>query len=59
MFLFAGFLPPKSGPRRTRLDALKEVPATLIFFETAPRAAKSLADMAEVLGPRDAAIARS
>ncbi len=57
-FLFAGFLPPKSGPRRTRLNALREVPATLIFFETAPRLAKSLTDMAEVLGPRDAAIAR-
>jgi len=57
-FLFAGFLPPKSGPRRTRLAALKEVPATLILFETSPRLAKSLADMAEVLGPREAAIAR-
>jgi len=57
-FLFAGFLPPKSGPRRTRLAALKEVPATLILFEAAPRLAKSLADMAEVLGPREAAIAR-
>jgi len=57
-FLFAGFLPPKSGPRRTRLAALKEVPATLILFEAAPRLAKSLADMAEVLGSRQAAIAR-
>jgi len=57
-FLFAGFLPPKSGPRHARLAALKEVPATLILFETAPRLAKSLADMVEVLGPREAAIAR-
>jgi len=57
-FLFGGFLPPKSGPRHTRLTALKEAPATLILFETAPRLAKSLADMAEVLGPREAAIAR-
>jgi 16S rRNA (cytidine1402-2'-O)-methyltransferase len=57
-FLFAGFLPPKSGPRRTRLAELAAAPATLIFFETAPRLAKSLAEMAEVLGPRDAAIAR-
>ncbi len=57
-FLFAGFLPPKSGPRHTRLAALKDAPATLILFETAPRLAKSLADMAEVLGPREAAIAR-
>ena len=57
-FLFAGFLPSKSGARQTRLAALKDVPATLILFETAPRLAKALADMAEVLGPREAAIAR-
>ena len=57
-FLFAGFLPPKSGARQTRLAELKDVPATLILFETAPRLAKALADMAAVLGPRPAAIAR-
>jgi 16S rRNA (cytidine1402-2'-O)-methyltransferase len=57
-FLFAGFLPPKSGPRHTRLAMLKEVPATLILFETSPRLAKSLADMAAVLGPREVVIAR-
>ena len=39
-FLFAGFLPPKSGgQRRTRLEELKPVPATLIFFETSSRLA--------------------
>ena len=48
----------KPGARRKRLDELKPVPATLVFFETAPRLAKSLADMAEVLGPREAAIAK-
>jgi 16S rRNA (cytidine1402-2'-O)-methyltransferase len=57
-FLFGGFLPPKSGQRTTRLKALKETPATLILFETAPRLAKSLADMAEVLGNREAAVTR-
>jgi 16S rRNA (cytidine1402-2'-O)-methyltransferase len=57
-FLFAGFLPPKSGPRRTRLEELRQAPATLVLFETAPRLAKSLADMAEVLGSREAAIAK-
>ncbi len=57
-FLFAGFLPPKSGPRRSRLEELKEVPATLIVFETGPRLAKSLTDMAAVLGAREAAIAK-
>ena len=34
------------------------MPATLVFFETAPRLPKSLADMAEVLGPREAALAK-
>ena len=38
--------------------SLRDVPATLVFFETAPRLAKSLADMAEVLGAREAAVAR-
>lgn len=57
-FLFAGFLPPKSGQRQARLTQLKDVPATLILFETPPRLAKALADMAEVLGARDAVIAR-
>ncbi len=58
-FLFAGFLPPKSAARRTRLDELKAVPATLVFYETGPRLAAALADMADVLsGERSATVAR-
>ena len=57
-FLFAGFLPPKPGARQARLAVLKDAPATLLFFETPQRLAKSLADMAEVLGPREAVVAR-
>jgi 16S rRNA (cytidine1402-2'-O)-methyltransferase len=57
-FLFGGFLPPKSGPRQKRLEELKLVPATLVLFETGSRLPKSLADMAEVLGPREAALAK-
>jgi 16S rRNA (cytidine1402-2'-O)-methyltransferase len=57
-FFFVGFLPPKSGERRTALSALIAVPGTLIFFESAQRLAGSLADMAEILGSREAAIAR-
>jgi 16S rRNA (cytidine1402-2'-O)-methyltransferase len=57
-FLFAGFLPPKGGQRRKRLEGLKPVPATLIFYETASRLAATLADMAEVFGAREAAIAK-
>ncbi|MGI8724154.1 MAG: 16S rRNA (cytidine(1402)-2'-O)-methyltransferase [Methyloceanibacter sp.] len=57
-FLFAGFLPPKSGPRRTRLEELKSSPATLVFFEASSRVARSLTDLAAVLGPREAAVAK-
>lgn len=57
-FYFEGFLPPKSAARRSRAEALKAVPGTLIFYETGPRLAASLADLAEVLGPRPAAVAR-
>ncbi|RWD03093.1 MAG: 16S rRNA (cytidine(1402)-2'-O)-methyltransferase [Mesorhizobium sp.] len=58
-FLFAGFLPVKTGQRLTRLEALKSVPATLIFFESPRRLAETLAAMAEALGgTRRAAIGR-
>jgi 16S rRNA (cytidine1402-2'-O)-methyltransferase len=57
-FFFAGFLPPKSGERRTTLEELKSVPSTLVFFESAPRLAECLADMHSVLGPRPAVVAR-
>ena len=57
-FLFAGFPPPKSAARRTFLEELKPLRATLVFFEGASRLGESLADMAAVLGPRPAAVAR-
>ncbi|MER9245322.1 16S rRNA (cytidine(1402)-2'-O)-methyltransferase [Mesorhizobium sp. M0590] len=58
-FLFAGFLPVKTGQRLTRLEALKAVPATLIFFESPRRLAETLSAMVEVLGgARKAAIGR-
>src|SRR5690606_8082710 len=56
--LFAGFPPPKSGARRAMLDDLRSQRQTLVFFESGPRLADSLADMAAVLGPRPAAVAR-
>lgn len=56
--LFAGFLPPKSGARRAMLDELRSQRQTLVFFESGPRLADSLTDMAAVLGPRPAAVAR-
>jgi 16S rRNA (cytidine1402-2'-O)-methyltransferase len=57
-FLFAGFLPSKRGERRTALEGLGAIPATLILFEAPQRLAESLADMASVLGDRPAVIAR-
>ncbi|HXP75507.1 MAG TPA: 16S rRNA (cytidine(1402)-2'-O)-methyltransferase [Stellaceae bacterium] len=57
-FLFSGFLPVKSGARRRALRGLAAVPASLIFYETAPRLADSLGDMAAMLGDRPAAVAR-
>jgi 16S rRNA (cytidine1402-2'-O)-methyltransferase len=57
-FLFAGFPPPKAGARREMFEELADVPATLVFFETGPRLAESLADMAAVYGDRSAAIGR-
>jgi 16S rRNA (cytidine1402-2'-O)-methyltransferase len=57
-FLFAGFLPAKRTARRRALEELRVVPATLLFFESAPRLAESLTDMLDVLGDRPAAVAR-
>ena len=57
-FLFAGFLPPKSPARRTEIRALAAVPATLIIYEAPQRLATALQDLADMLGPRPAAVAR-
>ncbi|HYG25366.1 MAG TPA: 16S rRNA (cytidine(1402)-2'-O)-methyltransferase [Caulobacteraceae bacterium] len=57
-FLFAGFPPPKSAARKTFLAELAPVRATLVFFEGGSRLSASLADMAEVFGPREGAVAR-
>ncbi len=57
-FFFEGFLPPKSGQRRTRLAEIVRIPATLVLFETGPRLAAALADLAAELGPREAAVCR-
>ena len=56
--MFAGFLPAAEGARRAQISELAELAATTIWFETPSRLARSLADMAEILGPRDAVIAR-
>ncbi|MEM9495359.1 MAG: 16S rRNA (cytidine(1402)-2'-O)-methyltransferase [Pseudomonadota bacterium] len=57
-FLFAGFAPPKQGARARAFASLATAPATLIFYETAPRLAGALAAMAEAFGDRRAIVAR-
>jgi 16S rRNA (cytidine1402-2'-O)-methyltransferase len=58
-FLFAGFLPPKEAARRARIAELGRVPATLVFFESGPRVAATLAELAAGLGAtREAALCR-
>ena len=57
-FFFGGFLPAREGERRRAIAAAANVPATLVFFEAPHRLVDSLVDLADLLGPRPAAIAR-
>ncbi|MBJ2244524.1 MULTISPECIES: 16S rRNA (cytidine(1402)-2'-O)-methyltransferase [Pseudomonas] len=49
-FIFEGFLPAKAVGRRARLQALKEEPRTLIFYEAPHRILECLQDMELVFG---------
>jgi 16S rRNA (cytidine1402-2'-O)-methyltransferase len=55
---FGGFLPAKKGDRRRRLEELRDVPATLVLYETPHRLNKALIDCFEILGDRRAAVVR-
>lgn len=57
-FLFLGFLPAKSGQRRSAIEAVRAVAASLVVLEAPQRLADCLADLAAVLGARPAVIAR-
>ncbi len=57
-FFFAGFMSAKSGARRSRLQALKDVPATLVFYESPSRLAAALSDIGAQLAGRDVVVAR-
>jgi 16S rRNA (cytidine1402-2'-O)-methyltransferase len=57
-FFFAGFLPSRPNARRTRLSELRSVPGTLIFYEAPHRLAATLKDACEILGEREAVVAR-
>lgn len=58
-FLFAGFLPPKPGARRTEIAALAPIPAALVFYEAPHRVEETVADLAALLEPeRELVVAR-
>ena len=57
-FFFGGFLPARSGARRARLAELRSLPATLVFYEGPHRIAATLKDAQEILGERQAVVAR-
>ena len=57
-FLFAGFLPSRSSARRAKLEALRSMDATLIFYEAPHRIAAALRDAADILGNRRGVVAR-
>jgi 16S rRNA (cytidine1402-2'-O)-methyltransferase len=57
-FFFEGFLPAKATARRNRLTELARIDATLVLFESGNRVQDTLAELAEIMGGRDAAICR-
>jgi 16S rRNA (cytidine1402-2'-O)-methyltransferase len=58
-FEFRGFLPAKSGQRRTALESLRDIQQTVIFYEAPHRILETLQEIGEILGPqRHVVIAR-
>jgi 16S rRNA (cytidine1402-2'-O)-methyltransferase len=57
-FIFEGFLPAAKQERRKRLRTLSDEPRTLVFYEAPHRLKECLSDIAEILGAREAVLAR-
>ena len=57
-FWFAGFLPSRKEARRRRIESLKSVACTLIFYEAPRRMRSTLKDMQELLGDREVFVGR-
>jgi len=57
-FHFIGFLPHKSGQRRKRLESLRNVTGTLVFYESPYRVEKFLGELSEVFPERQVVLAR-
>jgi 16S rRNA (cytidine1402-2'-O)-methyltransferase len=57
-FFFAGFLPAKGAARRDKLQTLRELRCTLIFYEAPHRIVETLEDLQTILGDRETCIGR-
>lgn len=57
-FFFGGFLPARAPQRRARFMEVRSLSSTLIFYEAPHRIARTLIDAREILGEREAAVAR-
>ena len=58
-FFFEGFLPSAKTARQTKLESLRDIPGTLVLYESPKRLAEMLRDAAKVLGgTRSAAVCR-
>lgn len=57
-FVFEGYLSHKGSARRKQLEALRDEPRTIIFYESPHRIVKTLQAMREILGRRQACVAR-
>ena len=57
-FYFGGFLPPKTNARKAHLSEVKDLKATLIFYETPTRLQDSLSDILSIYGNRKMAVVR-
>ncbi len=57
-FLYLGFLPRKTNARRAALEAVRDAPYTLVFYEAPHRLIEALHDLLDVLGARQVCIAR-
>jgi len=57
-FHFIGFLPHKSGQRKNKLESLKEISGTLVFYESPYRIEKLLGELSEIFPERDVVLAR-
>jgi 16S rRNA (cytidine1402-2'-O)-methyltransferase len=57
-FVFEGFLPQREGRRRRRLEALRGEPRTIVLYESPHHVLRTLGEIEEILGDREAVVGR-